>query len=608
MRGIWTTRASRGRMPLPRPRPLHRPRPRARRARGWVLGAALAPTALLGGCSSINPMTRTPESLLVQGELDIARSMLKEQVRARGTDDNRILDQARLAILTLADGYPAGAAIQFEDVYALLRQQGLNRNRGAAAALLNEDVKVWKGEPFEQSAILLYMGFAYASLGEWDNARAAADNALFFLQDFRPDLDVDPDDMRRGVSAAEVMRAEVQAAARGLEDNPIAYDARVGAATLLHAVASQQLGRPDEADDFFARTLQIVPESAAVVERIRAAEYDTLLIVGAGLGPQKVGVGPSRSELAYVARTPGAGRDPASAPPPLAFRVADQPFSRVPALTDVNALTRTYVWNPLGDFREGKASLGRTLSDVGLIGGVASAGGRNRSARDPILGIAAGLFLVGQALQAGAHVDARYLDVLPQAWYFVPVTLPTPAAGDAAIPPTVELQVDGRPGTRLVLTGFDGGPADAIGPEGPTVRYVQLVSRPQSPPAWATFGQPTIGNPVTGAVSRSPFPYVFGGDDARPPTEAALRDYQRAGNLLDLTRVELANSYRDEGLTWDLESTAGLPGLHVLQGGRSLLWPLGGTTGFARLACDPYRGVGPLAPKTPDPARTVPVP
>ena len=65
-----------------------------------------------------------------------------------------------------------------------IRDRGLNKDKTVRSVVFTEGVKVWKGEPFEQAMALVYYGFVQASQGSWDNARAAASNALFYLRDF----------------------------------------------------------------------------------------------------------------------------------------------------------------------------------------------------------------------------------------------------------------------------------------------------------------------------------------------------------------------------------------------------------------------------------------
>src|SRR5690606_3097559 len=117
---------------------------------------------------------------------------------------------------------------------------------------------------------LTYYGFVQAEQGSWDNARAAAGNALFYLRDFEDeqtdeDRLIDTAEVAR--RAAEYERRHNQAGAQTdiptgdeyLDHGYVVEQSNFTLAYLLHAVASQQLDRPDEASDYFNRVLQLEP-------------------------------------------------------------------------------------------------------------------------------------------------------------------------------------------------------------------------------------------------------------------------------------------------------------------------------------------------------------
>jgi hypothetical protein len=71
-----------------------------------------------------------------------------------------------------------------------------------------------------------------------------------------------------------------------------------------------------------------------------------------------------------------------------------------------------------------------------------------------------------------------------------------------------------------------------------------------------------------------------------------MDQYQAAGYLRGLTLNDLRELYRLEGIAWTIEDQQGYVDAHVLEGGRSLVSPLVGTTGFARVfgqVHPPYR-------------------
>ncbi len=145
----------------------------------WVLlfGALF----FLTGCQK--PM-RTPTAALGRGDYTQPRVNIYDDMQPKRSDRAYLLDRMRVGVLTLADGYPRSAQTIFEEVYDVLRTRGINKDKTVASVVLNEDVKIWKGEPFEQALALAYYAMVQAELGSWDNARAAANGSLFRLRDF----------------------------------------------------------------------------------------------------------------------------------------------------------------------------------------------------------------------------------------------------------------------------------------------------------------------------------------------------------------------------------------------------------------------------------------
>ncbi len=517
----------------------------------------------------------------------------RAHVAANLSDDRRdrryVLDRARLGMLTLADGYGPSAVNVFTDVYELIRTQGLNEGRQVVAVAINEDLKIWKGEPFEQALTLAYTGMAHAQTGSWDNARAAANNALFYLRDFGYD-----EKTRNRLNQLELTRAAAAHdrnpdAGIDLDHGYVVTESNFALGYLLHALASQQLDRPDEAGDYFRRAKELSPWATETIERFQSGDYNTVLIVSYGLGPQKVGVGPAESVAMFSPRTRS---DDAA----LAVRVGGDgdggSWQRTHWVTDVNDMADDHMWNNLEDVRKAKANVGETLMLAGAGAGLYGLSrGDEGSTRDASLAIAGGLLLAGAVLREGAHADLRFNDAVPQRYYAVPLTLET-------FNEPITLQIDGQPSSRVVLRGL--GPPESAGGRA-SLRYVRLPARPGNIPLnWATSERVTVGNPVTGRASERPVPILFeDGNDARPPTDDALDDYVHDPRLADLTLAELRDLYRQRGITWTIEDTGGVAGRHVLEGGRSLVAPMGGTVGFSRLFCDPFRGDGVQVPRVP---------
>ena len=78
-------------------------------------------------------------------------------------------------------------------------------------------------------------------------------------------------------------------------------------------------------------------------------------------------------------------------------------------------------------------------------------------------------------------------------------------------------------------------------------------------------------------------PYLFGGENVEIPSQSVLTDYQNAGRLRNMTLADLQEAYRRAGVLFTIEQQGGWTGLHLLEGGKSLVSPLPGTAGFTRI-------------------------
>ena len=448
--------------------------------------------------------------------------------------DEALLDRSRFAIVTLADGLPRAADPTLDEIYGTLRTQGFNADREAVAVLLNEDLKRWKGEPFEQAMLYEYVAIGKAMEGEWGNARAATTEAIRLLDDFRRvEQEVNSSPSESGYVTSRV-------------DVPLLY--------LTRGVAARALGRPDEAEDNFAEAERQLPELVPVTRDLRTC--NTVLIVDYGLGPEKLAGGSDGSRLVFDPRMP-------SDDAPIVVRTPGGE-SQAYWAADLNDLSRWYSWNHLESLRVGKSIGGDAL----LFGGVIAASSDDEAAQWAGLGA----MLAGMILKAGAHVDTRFCELMPQRVYVVPLMVYGPGT-------TVTLEVPTDPASRLTLTDLDS-PPDG---ERLQLRYVRLNTG-RSAPSWATSGRVLYANDRhEGFVAGGDLPYILGGRCVRTPSDDVLRDYQASGYLAGFTLAELEGLYRDEGISLELADQWPRPDLHVLEGGRSLVCPLAGTTGYQRL-------------------------
>jgi hypothetical protein len=153
------------------------------RAARWTTCLALAASA--AGCS--RPNDKLVLRQVAAGEYGQARETLAGELDENRASRGYLYERMMLGLVCLADGLPAAAEPTFDEIYETLRTQGINADKTVASVVLNERIKFWKGEPFEQALLFVYVAIQKAMMNEWDNARAAAANSLFLLKDFGSD-------------------------------------------------------------------------------------------------------------------------------------------------------------------------------------------------------------------------------------------------------------------------------------------------------------------------------------------------------------------------------------------------------------------------------------
>lgn len=522
---------------------------------------------LLGGCSA--GMDSKSAWAIESGNYGAARVRLQEALSQDPSDRDYILGRMRLQIATLADGDPHAAEEISNEAYRLLRVQGLNADRTVASVVLNEGVKIWKGEPFEQAMSYSYIAIQKGMLGEWDNMRAAAQSSLFLLKDFG-----DNEKTGKKLSTEDIARraADKDQQNKGGDAyldhgyTPIKTDFELG--YVLTGVASLALGRRDEAADNLNTAAQFNAAIGPLREALLAGGYNTIFVVDYGRGPAKVAYGDDGALARFDPRWASDGRA-------LSFSVSAggaEEGTAFSAVTDVNRLAQSHLWNNLEDVRAAKSTIGSLL----LVGGAATAlsanqGNRDARANQQIIG--ASLAAAGLLLKATSQADTRHLELLPQRTYIVPVNITSRGS-------VVTLQVQGDPGSRIVLPAMS--PPDA----GETwqLRYVRLPGTRGGAPAWAASGQVLYANDASDArVAGDELPYILGGRCVRTPSNETMARYHQAGNLTSMTASDLENLYREEGITLRWEDNVGKSRKHILEGGDTLVAPEPGTAGYARL-------------------------
>ncbi|XAM00854.1 hypothetical protein OT109_05595 [Phycisphaeraceae bacterium D3-23] len=432
---------------------------------------ALLFACLLLTLTACNTPMRTPTRELADGRYADALDRVEDEITEDRSERRYMLGRMRAGVLSLDANRPGAAEQWFAEVYDVLRTQGINADKTVSSVVLTEGVKLWKGEPFEQALALAYYAMVQAELGSWDNTRAAAGNALFYLRSFEGDGSGDANNApaaRRIDTEAIMLRAleyEQQQAGNAepadnntsggdtyLDHGYVAEQSNFTLAYLLHALASQQMGRDLEAADYFHRVLQLEPTLRPTVERFQARGYNTVLVVSYGLGPSKERYGPDGALSEFVPRTRSSNARLVVATP--------DGQTTVPRITDVNAMARDHRWNNLEDVRRAKSIIG----DVLLIGGGITLGQGINNNSEAAVWTGAALLASGIFLKATAGANTDYCDVFPQRFYVVPLMIDDPSQ-------RVDLSIEGLPGV-VSLTDW---PA-ANGPEARlvTVRLPQL--------------------------------------------------------------------------------------------------------------------------------------
>jgi len=560
-----------------------------------VLGVALTAWGV-AGCASYRGDPRLME-LTSEGRYGAAREVALARAETNPRSRGYLLDREKVLVLSVAEGVPEAAEGLGDYVYDQLRTQGLNADKTVATFLLSErGVRIWKGEPFEQALAYTTLAVLDGMLGEWGNMRASASGSIFQLRDLSqaiaaeeaareedsnaPPLSEDEQVRRRELAIAAMQRQEAErdeeepgeaedGTELGIDYSLTASDFELG--YVLKAIAERHLGYP-ELQQTLDQLTDKAPRLRDFAEVVRRGRYDTVLVVDYGLAPQKIATGMDGVIAAFEPRTPSDDN-------PLLVSVGGRTFP-FPVVTDVNRLATDLKWNSLEDMRRAKSVIGTGL----VIGGAAVA-----ATADSWEQALAGLLIAGAgaAMKASAKVDTRHNEVFSQRTYVALLDL-------GRSPRTVELEIEGKPGSRVVLPAM----TEPEGAEQMQLAYARLPSDGSSP-GWATAGRVLYANDVTGPVSESPaVPYVLGGRCVRTPSRALAAEYRRAGLPEWFGYDELLQLYREEGILLVERANEGLLGRHVLEGGNALYTPRMGSVGFLRLYGQehpPYEPRGPLA-------------
>ena len=341
------------------------------------------------------------------GNYSSARRILREL--ADEPDENFALNNARLGSTALIEYRLDEAEAAFLRAYEVMNSVGVNNGgRTLGAVLVDEKIRIWKGEPFERAMVNFYLGLIYYMREDYENARAAFENALFKLREYGDEKD--------GISPDDYTEIESSFA--------LGY--------LMLGKSWIRLGREDRARPHLERAVALQPELAAIADYELNRRANVTLVVEYGNGPHYV--------LTYAGAIAGFEPTPQSAgpvPPPTVIvngrRIDVAGLDRPPV--DLVALAQEQRWQSIDTIRAIKSTIGTAI----IVGGAAYGAHRAQRGRldgDDVL-VSGGLIAAGLLLHATSQADIRQWEMLPRSTFVIPLTLP-PGTYDitVAFPPT----------------------------------------------------------------------------------------------------------------------------------------------------------------------------
>lgn len=366
-------------------------------SRPMLVTWALCLVALLAGGGCVSQSTRQARAAVSDyyaGNFEGAARNLRPL--AEKTDEDFVLNNARLGSVAMTDYSLAEAEASFLKAYEVMNSVGVNNGgRTLGAVMVSESLKVWKGEPFDRAMVNFYLGLIYYIRHDYENARGAFENALFKLRDYGASKDDKNTDKYRDV------------------------ESRFTLAYLMLAKSWQRLGREDMALANFNRVAQLRPDLAVLADPKRNAESNFLLVLDYGYGPRKV----TDFDGAIV----GYGPKPYEAGPiPMPVVWVDGrvwPTNDVGRPTvDMLALAQDRVWQSIDTIRTVKSAIGTGLIAAGAVEGVRGAFEHGSAQRRDLIAGAA-LAGAGLLLKATSQADTRTWELLPRATFVLPLRL-----------------------------------------------------------------------------------------------------------------------------------------------------------------------------------------
>jgi tetratricopeptide (TPR) repeat protein len=364
-----------------------------------IMGAALL-LPLLGGCQD---NTTGPQALYDYSVGNFSRAEQILRPAAEKTDENYVLNNVRLGSAAIAQVDLPTTEWAFLNAYQIMNATQVNNGgRAVSAALIGEGTKVWKGEPFERAMCNYYLGTLYYIRHDYNNSRAAFENALFKLRDYG---DADHPDQYSEFES----------------DFIIGY--------LMLGKCYLHVNKPDRAKAMFDKARQLRPDLGPLIDGLQSPS-NVLIVADWGWGPRKI----TTVDHAFAGFAPRPERaGPIPAPEVL---VDGQPAALTAPpipLVDLLALAQDHKWQDIDTIRAVKSVAGKALMGAGAyetMRGEGGLGSRGYNGNNVALGL--GLIAAGALLDASSQADLRQWEMLPRTVFLVPMQLP-PGPHDVTI-------------------------------------------------------------------------------------------------------------------------------------------------------------------------------
>jgi hypothetical protein len=143
---------------------------------------AIIVLSLIAGCAEDKQHKEARHAVEDYRAGDFRAAEDKLEKLSQTTNEDFVLNNCRLGSTALSAYDLDESEAAFLRAYEVINSVGVNEGgRSLGAALVDEKIKIWKGEPYERAMANFYLGVIYYIRHDYDNARAAFENSLFKL-------------------------------------------------------------------------------------------------------------------------------------------------------------------------------------------------------------------------------------------------------------------------------------------------------------------------------------------------------------------------------------------------------------------------------------------